>query len=1428
MSSYISILLILFAVNYSQAINYAKYRVNDTVSIDVSRDTARTTREILEKLNNIQISSADSLQEGIEHLLQFGALIRTRILDIFGKLIYDHYDEFTTNEMRALYEIYQDTLDRKYNIFDIIPNILINDDLSPLAICNYINIHVRTCLRGVSSFCVKTKFPNLSNDLINDTKIIDLTKSLYYSAHIDEKFKHGISLPNLLESLQHNNLQLTIELFSGLLHNIQYDDYDDDVRSAEREIIHYFLKNSDQVMQKHLLTAENIKQYHSIQQLLNGFLNTKQFPNNIKRHAEYLSQHIAPEPYAINENIELLGAVFDDNDVNLKYLFELVLPDDTIDSDVIDAKNYLLEEMLKQDIVEKYLQIEKYQHSNPSQLLMGIFGQLRDIDFITDIATSLRLHAKYYHSSHMVENLNQLVELFDTYENLRGIPEHLKLITIIDRLRKKLYYTKNATIEILCTNPRKCLRIGLKIISQCNSLDKETKRLIMKFLEKSNLYCLNTKHSDKQSKLAHETVSKKPITTTTRKNLAHALNQAEKLTKSSTVLPDNQISESTLKKTKKNCDGEELCEEDGVLPAGHNQKNNSNTSTELNSTTQPTDHKHSSTSFSTHTDVGDSIGGNTTQSSVHPNEKSTHENCSGSGDCLNNNTSISHLPLTTSSDVDKGNNDSSIRHPNHVNITESTLALPSTTLLIPQNSEHTSEHISTTSKPMCQHRDPHYQQKLRRFEKMNKSSRKIVHHNHSASSGMSNTSKASIELSSHVHNKSKLESGENSSSRLGTSEMKKLSDVSKFNREMMKKYHVNEDAEIHFRRKATNKNTNINMEAGVSGKQKKGSEKSESKHTVEAAEHSHSSGKAEHSAGEKIEINLKKGEKGHATTKTEHRKTEHHETSRRNIKNSRHTNKTKKITKNTESSSEKIHESSVHNEDINKKNHLHKINETSTNDNDTDTQNRLFDWNMPLFSNYDIAMNDKPPVDKKNYRSRREIKNTTDKIKDRLFDVNVPLFSNYDLALNDKPPVNKKNYRSRRESSVDKIKSGDMKNHSNDDAKKRLFDFNMPVGSNIDLKANDKPPVNKENYRSRRELNNNKNTPGDIKNSTTDSTLKRLFDFNMPLASNMDLKANDKPPVDKKNHQLHPTSLSPLSTSSIGTVPELMADALAVKLTHAPSRRIHNASMLRSPTFLCLGSIISSTTAQDNLASLATEKITNILSYGDEIFNIIQISNDININRIGKLIVSFKRDNLNIQNLENLQPEIIDKLKCLWKSGWSGNYSNILQNILINGDKHYIEFENFFITNENNDIISQEFIEFTDLILGSYIRDPVVYSYAKFANRTMPELRNGLFDVLADNYDPENNCDVQSIDELFSDIAALYSLVFTKKYTIILMSLKAMQVADIQDEIYSINAFKLLNINPITKYQDLLAEAQKYYKEAITITLESVIKAFIN
>lgn len=63
----------------------------------------------------------------------------------------------------------------------------------------------------------------------------------------------------------------------------------------------------------------------------------------------------------------------------------------------------------------------------------------------------------------------------------------------------------------------------------------------------------------------------------------------------------------------------------------------------------------------------------------------------------------------------------------------------------------------------------------------------------------------------------------------------------------------------------------------------------------------------------------------------------------------------------------------------------------------------------------------------------------------------------------------------------------------------------------------------------------------------------------------------------------------------------------------------------------------------------------------------------------------------------------------------------------------------------------------------------------------------------------------------------------------ILLSLKTMQVAALHNEMRSIRIYnELLNRNPIIGYQDLLAEARGYYKEAIITTCESVIKAFIN
>ncbi|KAK0080217.1 hypothetical protein PV326_008283 [Microctonus aethiopoides] len=262
--------------------------------------------------------------------------------------------------------------------------------------------------------------------------------------------------------------------------------------------------------------------------------------------------------------------------------------------------------------------------------------------------------------------------------------------------------------------------------------------------------------------------------------------------------------------------------------------------------------------------------------------------------------------------------------------------------------------------------------------------------------------------------------------------------------------------------------------------------------------------------------------------------------------------------------------------------------------------------------------------------------------------------------------------------------------------------------------------------------------------------------------------------------------------------------------------------------FLYLGSIIFSTTAQNNLELLASKKIGNILSYADGIFKIIQTTNNEDINIMGDFIASIKRGDLNIKNLENLRPEIINKIECLWKSGWSGNYSHMLQEILIKSNENYIEFENYLINKEYDEIINPNFVEFADTIITSYIRDQVFHGYVKFVNRTMPALRNGLFDVLARDFDPENNCNVESVDELFTDMAALYSLVFTKQYTMILVSLKTMQVPALRNEMRSIKIYnEYLNRNPIVTYQDLLAEARGYYKEAIYTTYESVIKAFI-
>lgn len=72
-------------------------------------------------------------------------------------------------------------------------------------------------------------------------------------------------------------------------------------------------------------------------------------------------------------------------------------------------------------------------------------------------------------------------------------------------------------------------------------------------------------------------------------------------------------------------------------------------------------------------------------------------------------------------------------------------------------------------------------------------------------------------------------------------------------------------------------------------------------------------------------------------------------------------------------------------------------------------------------------------------------------------------------------------------------------------------------------------------------------------------------------------------------------------------------------------------------------------------------------------------------------------------------------------------------------------------------------------------------------------------------------------------MAALYSLVFTKQYTMVLLSLRATKVPELRREMNSIN---ILNLYHVKGYLNLFAEVRKYYKKAINITNKSIIKAF--
>ncbi|XP_012269808.2 uncharacterized protein LOC105694054 [Athalia rosae] len=461
-------------------INYADIRYDDQ-PFGIEPEHARTTRQMLEMFDSWAVYRPSyTLQQAVEHILQYGALLRLQILDSFGSLVYDHYDDYSIGQTEALYRVYQETLERKYNIFDIVPSILARPDTRPTQICRHINKNVHTCLKESSLVCMTIQKHDYSHPHVTSTPVVNITRQIYKTSHLKEYFPQRFSLPAVLTHLKSGSLRLTVGLLSGLLHNVQYDSFDDEVRTAERNVM---IKLMSQTKHHEIpIDRHSLQRTHTVSELLKAIFDRHKtmYDGETNKDFAVLSQHVVREVEAISRNIELLGSVYENGTIHLDYLMNLVLPPDLVDADVIEARDYLLEKIVDYDIVNRYLKVEKYLQSGPDQLLMEILGQIRDINFAVDLASALHVHARFWHQSHMINNLNELLELFDAYENLRNVPKFSDLVTLIDETRNSLWDSKNVTVEILCNNPRACLRLGLEIVAQCALVNAATQSNIQK------------------------------------------------------------------------------------------------------------------------------------------------------------------------------------------------------------------------------------------------------------------------------------------------------------------------------------------------------------------------------------------------------------------------------------------------------------------------------------------------------------------------------------------------------------------------------------------------------------------------------------------------------------------------------------------------------------------------------------------------------------------------------------------------------------------------------------------------------------------------------------------------------------------------------------------------------------------------------------
>lgn len=393
--------------------------------------------------------------------------------------------------MQALHKIHQEIFERRYDVFDLVPAILRNPDTRPSKICAGIYTHAESCLKSSASICRRIRPQHdLPHPEDLSTPALNVTYLAYRLSKISRQYLGRFSLAALLKLLQREVLTITPDLLSGLLYNVRYDNFDDDVRLAERELVQSFRKIAQTTKIPLPLPTMELKKFRTVNSFLKYYVNIyaeKLSDDDLKRHAFLIGKRIVDDVGTIDENIYLLGNVYENRTINIKYLFDLVLPDDLLDNDVIEAKKYLVKKLNEFDVMEKYLKVQKYQQATPLQLTMEITGQLKDIDFAKSIAISLRIHARFWRSSRMIESLDELLELFDAYENLRQVPLYDDMMQKIDSIKKTLWAMKDIPVELLCNAPRACLQIGLQSLLYCSNVSFEIKELIRDFFKLSNM-----------------------------------------------------------------------------------------------------------------------------------------------------------------------------------------------------------------------------------------------------------------------------------------------------------------------------------------------------------------------------------------------------------------------------------------------------------------------------------------------------------------------------------------------------------------------------------------------------------------------------------------------------------------------------------------------------------------------------------------------------------------------------------------------------------------------------------------------------------------------------------------------------------------------------------------------------------------------------